>query len=115
MGANKAASEKITTAHIPRPNESVDYIFLIFSAHEIRNTKERNAFFQELKRVLKKDGKIIMTEHLCDMANFLAYGPGVFHFWTEKTWLKCLEQTGMSVKKKLKITPWISSFLIGKS
>lgn len=108
-------SENISTENIPRMNESVDYVFLIFSAHEIRDTKERNIFFKELHRILKQDGKIIMTEHLCDFANFMAYGPGAFHFWTEKTWLTCIGQAGMNVEQKIKITPWINCYLISKS
>jgi ubiquinone/menaquinone biosynthesis C-methylase UbiE len=82
---------------------SVDYIFLIFAAHEIRNEAERTSFFKQLKNVLKDDGKIIVTEHQRDLPNFIAYTIGFFHFYTNKTWKKIFTQSALSHSKRIQI------------
>jgi SAM-dependent methyltransferase len=70
----------VETTGLPLKDEYADTIFVIFSAHEIRSEAERNVFFHELKRILKPAGKIVVTEHLRDVPNFLAYNIGFFHF-----------------------------------
>ena len=37
-------------------------------------------FFRELKRVLAPGGRVIVTEHLRDLANIAAYSIGAWHF-----------------------------------
>ena len=71
---------QISTSDLLLQQDSADSIFVIFSAHEIRNDVERVNFFEELNRVAKQSGKIIVTEHLRDVSNFLAYTIGAFHF-----------------------------------
>ena len=54
-----AGTRNITIDHIPLKDGYADRIFLILSTHEIRSNKERNIFFEELNRVLSRNGKII--------------------------------------------------------
>jgi SAM-dependent methyltransferase len=75
---------QISATNINYTDHSFDKIFLIFTAHEIRDFKERLKFFEELKRILKPDGEIILIEHLRDMPNFLAYFVGFFPFLQQK-------------------------------
>ena len=73
-------TKAIRTSAIALEPRSVDSIFCILSAHEIRSSSERKLFFQQLAGALKKDGQIVVVEHLRDVANFLAYNIGFFSF-----------------------------------
>ena len=55
---------KVSTNELPLNGDSADKIFAIFSAHEIRDAGERNAFFSELNRILSPGGRVIVVEHL---------------------------------------------------
>lgn len=81
-------TEQVKTTKLPLEDNSAEIIFILFSAHEIRNEDERITFFKELHRILKPDGEIIVTEHLRDVANFFAYNIGFFHFYSKAAWLK---------------------------
>ncbi|MEO7045031.1 MAG: methyltransferase, partial [Ferruginibacter sp.] len=94
---------------------SIDKIFTILSAHEIRDDKERVSFFEELHRVLNSTGQIIVTEHLRDTANFLAYNIGFFHFHSKATWLKTFQLSGFQIVNEIKITPFITTFILEKN
>lgn len=108
-------THQVSTTNLPIQDSSADKIFTIFSAHEIRNDEEKIAFFKELQRVLKPAGEVIVTEHLRDTANFLAYNIGFFHFHSKQTWLKTFRLAGLSVSKEIKITPFITTFILGKN
>ena len=43
---------------------------------------ERTLFFKELHRILKREGELVIVEHLRDLPNFLAYTIGFFHYWS---------------------------------
>jgi SAM-dependent methyltransferase len=103
------------TNHLPLQNNSTDKIFAILSAHEIRNDEERIFFFKELKRALKPTGKIFVTEHLKDTANFMAYNFGFFHFHTKNTWHKTFHHSGLTIRNEIKITPFITTFILDKN
>jgi len=103
---------RISTSAIPLPDNDIDCIFLIFSAHEIRNERERDIFFNELKRVLKPVGKIILMEHLRDTPNFLAYNWGVFHFISKSSWHKTVKNAGLNLCAEEKFTPFITKFIL---
>ena len=108
-------TKEISTSSLPLPNNSVDDIFLILAAHEIRNDEERIIFFKELNRVLINSGKIIVTEHLRDLPNFLAYNFGFFHFLPKSTWQKTFEFANLKISHEIKITPFITTFLLEKN
>ena len=108
-------TQAISTDHLPMQAGSADKVFAILSAHEIRDEKERIAFFKELGRVLKPSGQIFVTEHLRDTANFLAYNVGFFHFHSKSSWLNTFGQAGLKVSKQVKITPFITTFILEKN
>lgn len=112
----KSLPETIQTSTdmLPLQANSTEIIFVIFAAHEIRDAKERIIFFKELKRIISPAGHIIVTEHLRDIPNFLAYTIGFFHFYSKKTWLKTFEQAGLSVTTAKKKTPFITTFILQK-
>ncbi len=96
-------------------DDSADIVFAILSAHEIRDKEERNAFFKELNRIIKPDGRIAVTEHLRDTVNFMTYTLGFFHFHSRKTWLDTFSSSGLIVEKEIKCTPFITTFILKKN
>lgn len=106
---------KVESSHIPLGPESVDLVFIIFSAHEIRSRKERITFFKELKRILKSDGKIIMLEHLRDVPNFFAYTIGFFHFFSRREWLETFYASNLTISQEFSVTPFVRAFKLNKN
>ena len=104
----------VTTSNILLTSNSADKIFVTLSAHEIRNEDERVIFFNELNRILKPSGQIFVTEHLRDLANFLAYNIGFFHFLPKNSWYKTFETSKLKIKSVQKITPFITTFTLEK-
>ncbi|MEM6768923.1 MAG: class I SAM-dependent methyltransferase, partial [Bacteroidota bacterium] len=85
---------KVKTNSLPFADNSYDIIVAFLSAHEIRDEAERISFFRELKRVSTSEGQIMVTEHLRDLPNFLAYNMGFFHFHAKSVWEDTFEQAG---------------------
>jgi len=108
-------TRQIGTTILPIESNSVDYTFLILAAHEIRNNEERLIFFSELNRILKPSGKILVTEHLRDIPNLLAYNVGFFHFISKSIWIKTFENAQLKIKKTIKTTPFITTFILEKN
>jgi len=92
-----------------------DKIFLLFSAHEIRNDKERTLFFKEINRILKLDGEVYVSEHLRNLPNFFAYNIGFLHFISKSKWRKTFQEADLSIIKEVKTTPFISNFILTKN
>jgi ubiquinone/menaquinone biosynthesis C-methylase UbiE len=107
-------TQTISTTAIPLPNNFADKIFVILAAHEIRNDAERRIFFKELGRILKPNGQIIVTEHLRDIANALAYNIGFLHFLSKKNWYTTFSHAVLHIKSEHKITPFITTFILNK-
>jgi SAM-dependent methyltransferase len=108
------STKQISTTSLPFEANSIDLIFIIFSAHEIRDEAERILFFQELERILKQGGKIYVTEHLRDLPNFLAYNIGFFHFYSKRMWQRVFKEAHLPLIKEIKFTPFISTFILEK-
>ncbi|WCL48867.1 class I SAM-dependent methyltransferase [Leptospira sp. GIMC2001] len=105
----------ISSRNIPFSNQSMDVILVFLSAHEIRNNKERIDFLMELRRVLKRDGRIYLTEHLRDIPNFIAYTIGFLHFHSRDTWRNNFLTSDLSLIQEIKNTIFISTFILGKN
>lgn len=105
----------ISTNNISLQRESADYFFLILAAHEIRNDEERIYFFKQIANALTINGRIIVTEHLRDINNFIAYNIGFFHFFSKKNWKKTFTNADLLIDAEIKITPFISTFILKKN
>lgn len=105
-------TKHVDTTSLPLDDRSIDSIFVIFSAHEIRNENERIAFFKELNRIIKPTGLIFITEHLRDPVNFLAYNIGFLHFYSKSTWRKTFQLARLNVQDEIKLTPFVSTFIL---
>jgi hypothetical protein len=104
----------ISTSAIPLQENSIDVVFLILAAHEIRDDEERVRFFGQLKNALKANGKIVVVEHQRDLNNFVAYNFGFFHFFSTASWKKTFSGSGLKMEKESKHTPFLSLFILRK-
>lgn len=102
----------ISTDHIPLRDSSLDRALLILAAHEIRDHDERVAFFRELGRVLAPGGRVIVTEHLRDLANIAAYSIGAWHFHTRAVWLATFHTAGFRVVRESRNNLLITTFIL---
>ena len=103
-------TKQISSNLIPLKDNSVDNIFLLSAIHEIREQDEKVQFLKECRRVCKPNGNVIMVEHLRDFPNFLAFTIGFTHFFSRATWRKAFKESGFSVFKETKFTPFMSIF-----
>lgn len=108
-------TQQVLTASLPVADHTTDKVFVILSAHEIRNPQERTAFFRELNRITRPAGEIFIVEHLRDPANFLAYNIGFFHFYSKTSWQKTFSEAQLNIKREHKLTPFISTFILEKN
>lgn len=108
-------TKAVSTTHLPILSNSADKIFALLSAHEIRDDAERIAFFEELHRVIKPQGKVFVVEHVRDTANFIAYNMGFFHFHSKAVWMKTFRSAGFELSGSIKVTPFITAFILTKN
>lgn len=105
-----ASNQSINTDFIPLENHSVDHVFLISAAHEIRSHQEKVQFLKECRRVCKENGQVIMVEHLRDLPNFIAFTIGFTHFFSKSTWESAISEAGFQNLEEQKFTPFMSIF-----
>lgn len=103
-------TQQIVSNSIPLKDNSVDVIFLLSAAHEIRLQEEKVEFLKECHRLCKPNGKIIMVEHLRDLPNFFAFTVGFTHFFSKRAWKKAFEKAAFSSFAETKFTPFMSIF-----
>lgn len=115
MYPNREDCIPIKSNHLPFENNYFDRVFLIFSAHEIRNREERKTFLKELLRILHPDGEVLLLEHRRDWKNFLVYNIGFFHFYSEKEWLNNFKQAGFKLEEKQGIHQLITAYKFKKN
>lgn len=99
---------------LPLAPAASDCVFLIFAAHEVRCPREREELFAQLAKALVPGGRVVLVEHLRDLANAAAFGPGYFHFLPRQEWLRVSSLAGFSLVSEEKVTPFVSIFTFEK-
>lgn len=99
----------------PVAAESTDLVLGLLAIHELRSEVERSRWFAEAKRCLRSDGRVILVEHVRDLANFIAFGPGFVHFHSRASWRRCWETAGLRLVDEFRVTPFIRIFILSKS
>lgn len=112
--AEQNAATQVTTTSLPVTDNSIDLCCVVFAAHEIRNDIERAEFFRELRRSINASGRIVVTEHLRDAPNLVAYNIGAYHFLSRSTWLTTFASADLNLVEEFKITPFVTTFVLGK-
>ena len=110
-----AGSRAASWRNLPVKTETLDAVFLMFVAHEFRRADARHGFFREVARVLKNGGSVLVLEHLRDLPNFLAYGPGFFHFQSRATWEAAFQAAELTLRSDQRITRFVHAFELAKS
>ena len=93
-------------AHVSRLGPA-DLIVAALSAHEIRDAAERTDFFARLRERLLPGGRIVLVEHVRDIANTLAYSFGVGHFHLRAAWQATFDGAGLQVFDERRHTPFL--------
>lgn len=94
------------------PAESADIVLGLLAIHELRTEVERGAWFAESRRCLRPGGRVIIAEHVRDVANFFAFGPGFLHFHSPASWTRCWESAGFHSVEQFCITPFVRVFVL---
>jgi hypothetical protein len=100
---------------LPLGNETIDVALVMFAAHELRRDQARVQLFGELARALTRDGEVALIEHTRNWANFLAFGPGFFHFFSKRAWRHAASAAGLQVSTEISMTPFISVFMLRRT
>ncbi|MFK7813021.1 MAG: class I SAM-dependent methyltransferase [Maribacter sp.] len=103
-------TRQIKYDQIPLDDKSVDIVFLLSAAHEIRSHEEKVTFLKECHRICTPSGRVVTVEHLRDVANFFAFSIGFTHFFSRKAWKKAFDEAGFSSFEETKFTPFMSIF-----
>ena len=103
-----------SAAALPLPDGNRDAIFLLFAAHELRDPKGRTSLLREAHRILAPNGRILLVEHLRDLPNLVAFGPGFLHFHSRDAWLRSIVDADLQVIAHRTITPFVHCFTLAK-
>jgi SAM-dependent methyltransferase len=107
-------TEKAAFDCLPINDSAADTVFLLFAAHEIRDSVGRQKLFGQLHRSLVPGGRVIIVEHLRDLMNFLAFGPGFRHFYSRREWLCLADGAGFQLEHEESATPFVGCFVFRK-
>jgi SAM-dependent methyltransferase len=102
-----AATRAARPDRLPVPAGTVDAVFLVFAAHELRAGNQRRALFAEISRTLRPGGRLVLVEHCRDAANIATYGPGAWHFYPRREWLRLARGSGLTPVAHRSMTPLV--------
>lgn len=105
-------TRSVSTTRLPFADGSIDLALAFLSLHEVRDAEERIHFLSEVHRTLKRDGRLIVTEHLRDLPNLIAFNIGFFHFHPKEAWLDAFRSAGFIVERMERVTPFITTFVL---
>jgi len=94
---------------------SFDAAFSIFAAHELRRHDQRVKLFREIARILVPGGDLIVMEHSRDLWNFVAFGPGFLHFFSQRAWRKAAFEAGLMQRTEFSMTPFVHVYNFRKA
>jgi SAM-dependent methyltransferase len=112
LASKQSAASPAKWRALPLRSEAIDVAFVIFAAHELRRPEARVRFFRELRRILRGGGEVVLVEHLRDWRNFLAFGPGFFHFLPASAWRLAAGAAGFEIRLCFPLNPFVRVFVL---
>ncbi|HZS54575.1 MAG TPA: class I SAM-dependent methyltransferase [Bryobacteraceae bacterium] len=109
---SRVASSSASWHDLPAADREFDTAFLIFTGHELRRHEARVRLLSRIAQVLQTGGELVLVEHLRDWRNFLAFGPGFFHFLSARAWRDAVHAAGLSIRMRRTVTPFIHVFVL---
>jgi SAM-dependent methyltransferase len=100
---------------LPFGPDSFDAAFSIFAVHELRRHEQRVRLFREIARILTPGGELVLMEHVRDWRNFLAFGPGFLHFFSQRAWRNAALQAGLNLHTELAMTPFVHVYILRRN
>ena len=109
-------------------DQAYDLVLFAQSAHEIRDPRTRHAMLAAARRAVSADeadeadgadsadrargregpdGAVVVVEHVRDLANAVAFGPGFWHFQTAAAWRASFAAGGLRVRDHRTVTPLV--------
>lgn len=104
-------SVRADVAALPVAAAGQDAVFLAFAAHELRLPAQRRALFDEVARVLRPGGHLILVEHCRDAVTVAAYGPGAWHFYPRGEWLRLARGARLTPAGEATMTPLVRALV----
>jgi len=83
----------------------------VLAAHEIRSRKGRESLFNEVRRIVAPQGRVVLVEHLRDFIAAITFGPGVFHFFPRREWID-LTCAAFELEQEFPITSFVRVFVL---
>ena len=96
----------------PVAEGTADVVIGMLAVHELRRDEERVAWFAEAHRVTGRGGRVILVEHVRDLANTLVFGPGALHFHSIATWRRSWEHAHLRLRDDFRVTFWVRVFVL---
>lgn len=100
---------------LPFGSDAFDAAFSIFAAHELRRHDQRVSLFGEVARILVPGGAFVVMEHSRDWRNFLAFGPGFLHFFSQRAWRRAASEAGLTLLTEFSMTPFVRVYILSKA
>lgn len=100
---------------LPYVTNSVDLVVAFLALHEVRAHDERVKLLKEMHRTLAADGRIVITEHLRDLPNALAFTVGVGHFFSRRTWSAAFQDAGLRIITAERTAGFITTFTLARA
>lgn len=97
---------------LPLQTATVDLAVAFLSLHEARTHAGRLALLNEIRRTLKHDGRLVVTEHLRDVPNTLVFSIGVLHFHSRKAWTSAFRGSGFHLVGTHRTAGFITTFIL---
>ncbi|MGV3636381.1 MAG: hypothetical protein ACO1NQ_01915 [Flavobacteriales bacterium] len=94
------------------PQRSVDLAVAFLSLHEIRTHEDRVEILKYIGRALSDEGRLVVTEHVRDLANILAFSIGVMHFHSERSWAKAFQDADLRVVHSHRTAGFITTYIL---
>ena len=115
LATDQPVAQQGNFAALPLLDGELDAAFLIFAAHELREPDARAQLLREVGRALRRSGRLVVAEHLRDVSNFLAFGPGFLHFHSRAQWLRGFTAARLRIADEFPLTAFVRVFVLEKT